>query len=140
MKIEYINSYVIKTMFVIISLAMVFSCKIPKDRDSIYNNNVLFVESVVEDLGVIDASKQDSASFNFKIRNVSIENIELTKIEPSCSCVSIDSVQRILIPGQETIVRGKIGLKGSVGNFSKPIFINYGNEGILLLRIRGVVR
>lgn len=140
MKIEYKISYVITTMLVIISLALVFSCKIPKDRDSTYNNNALFVESVVEDLGVIDASKQDSASFNFKIRNISIENIELTKIEPSCSCVSIDSVQRILIPGQETIIHGKIGLKGSIGNFSKPIFINYGNEDLLLLRIRGVVR
>lgn len=91
------------------------------------------------DFGSVSKSKKDSVIFEFELRNKGKEPVVIDEIDLSCSCLSISSRPDTLQPGTSATIRGAAGIKESKGKFSKPIFVNYNNEEVLLLRIVGNV-
>ena len=100
------------------------------------STGILRPQSRYFDFGKVSISQKDSVDFIFSLKNFSKENIVLGKVEPSCSCISITNIPDTILPNATVPIKGRIGIKQSVGKFNKPIFVNYQDE-VLLLRIVG---
>lgn len=119
------------------------SCSSSQDKQSNEENMVekenVIIENNRYNIGEIAFESADSLDFHFNIKNKTDKAIPLGDIDVSCGCVSVKKEYQE-IPANETLtLKGKIGLKGLSGKIDKTIFVNYGNNEVLLLHVVGEI-
>ena len=101
------------------------------------NKNGIYINNNRYDFGEIAFESVDSLDFSFNLKNISSKNITIGNIDVSCGCISISKRENIIKAGHSTDLKGKFGIKGQKGKIDKTIFVNYGNNDVLILHIIG---
>lgn len=91
------------------------------------------------DFGQVSQSKLDSIDFSFLLLNSGDSDISIHDIDVSCRCVVVEQSFQTIHPYETKSITGKIGIKGQEKRINKSIFVNYANDNVLLLRVKGVV-
>ena len=95
------------------------------------------VDNRIFDFGVVDINDFDSIGFYFNLKNLGPKNVIIHDVEATCPCVRISVKPDTISPGEYSLIGGKIGIKDSRGLQNKAIFVNYDDDKIMLLRIKG---
>lgn len=102
-------------------------------------SEALFAKESRFDIGTVSQSAQRKVPFEFVLENRGKEDVKIHGIDVSCSCVVITSFPQIVRPGKDEEVKGYVDTKKTGGKISKPLFVNYDGDNILLLRVIGEV-
>lgn len=104
------------------------------------NKNGIFIENNRYNFGEIAFESVDSLDFSFVLNNTSNKNISIGDIDVSCGCISISKRENIIKAGHSMDLIGKFGIKGQKGKIDKAIFVNYGNNDVLILHVIGRIK
>lgn len=92
-------------------------------------------------LGVLKKDVSDSIyTFKFEITNMKTDSIHINNVDVSCGCLFINSFPRKIAPGETNKLVGTINISQQRGHLSKAIFVNYDEDGLLILRIIGDIK
>lgn len=100
--------------------------------------NGLYVKSAYYDFGKIDKSKNVRANFEFELANRNRHDITIKDIDVSCDCIIIENIPKVIHKDNKQIIRGYVKIKDFKGKISKPIFVNF-DDNVILLRIIGTI-
>lgn len=130
-----------RTSFIILCVLLgLFSCIQDKRKVPERNVDGLYVETSYFDLGDVSASKQTEKDFTFELKNCKDKDISISKVDVICDCVVIENAPQTISPKQIGVIRGHIDLTKQKGKLSKPIFVNFDKDNVLLLRIVGKIK
>lgn len=91
------------------------------------------------DLGTLEKKKGNNhVPFSFLIRSNVDSIIHITKVDVSCKCLAVDSINAVF-PNQDNVLKGTIDVSHLSGHVNKALYVNCGNGGVLLLRVVGEV-
>lgn len=130
---------IISNLIVAFLMFYMISCTIG-DTKTLSTNGSLKAESRSFKFGEIEKSEDMNKPFYFDIQNKSDTIIEIKKIDVSCGCIKINEYPKIVNPWTSIRLEGYIDLNGLDGFFEKSIYVNYKQDKLLLLRIRGTVK
>lgn len=102
-------------------------------------NEDVIIENTRYNIGEIAFESADSLDFHFNIKNKTDKAIPIGDIDVSCGCVSAKKDFKEIPANKALTLKGKIGLKGLSGKINKTIFVNYGNNEVLLLHVIGEI-
>ena len=91
------------------------------------------------DFGSVSKSQFKTIPFSFTVYNNTDSIIQIVKIDVACRCIVINEHNNALDPLDSIKIGGYIDLKNQRGHFNKCIYVNYGIDELLLLRIKGDV-
>lgn len=97
----------------------------------------LVVRNRYYDIGKIKVSQTDSIDFSFGLENRGKENIEVHNVDVSCNCITVHDIPHNIPSNTTAYIKGKMGVSQNIGTFNKTLFVNYNNDEVLLLRIKG---
>lgn len=132
-----------KIIIVLLSSVLLMASCVPSEYADTDNSEKegLYCKKRVYDLGVVH--KQNGIKempFTFYIYNNSKSVIEIGKIDVECGCTQIHETPKSIAPFSKEEINGSVDISNLYGRISKPIFVNYGNNRILLLRIYGIIK
>lgn len=126
-----------KNVFFALLLAITGCNKTNKSNQAYsYYSDVLTVTPDKYDFGDIEKKGKLVIPFSFKIKSKADSTIYIKKVDVSCHCLSIDTITTIY-PNHENELKGTIDISNLSGHINKTIFVNYGEDEVLLLRIKG---
>lgn len=99
----------------------------------------LYVGQAYFDCGKMKKMEMRSKDFSFELENKSEKEIIIHDVDVSCPCVVIDKAPDKIASGASEKVVGHIDIENQGGKLSKPIFVNFDNGEVMLLRIIGEV-
>lgn len=92
------------------------------------------------DLGTLEKKRDNNhVPFSFLIRSNVDSIVHITKVDVSCKCLAVDSMNAVL-PNQDNVLKGTIDLSHLNGHINKALYVNCGNGDVLLLRVIGEVK
>lgn len=123
-------------------LSLLVSCsKLQQSQESDLNQkHQLYAIESKYDFGEATKDLQSNIPFVFLIKNSSDSIIHISKVESLCGCVTIVSKPDSLNPSHTAKIEGFIDVSQQEGKLLKTIFVNYGNDELLLLHLKGIIR
>lgn len=103
------------------------------------DNAALLVEQPHFNCGKVSKQNRDSIDFKFTLKNISKDSIIIDNVDVTCGCLSVHSAPKMILPGKTEYIKGKIGIRQQIGNVNKTIFVNYNNDEVTILRVKGKV-
>ena len=122
------------------AIAFIGSCTNNQEKSEYLSNrygDALVCESPRYHIGEVSKSKQDNVEFTFKITNNSNKTINVSDVDVTCGCIHITEYKNIITPQNSFTLKGYVDLRKQYGHISKPIFIKYDNDNVLLIRVIG---
>lgn len=122
------------------AIAFIVSCTDPRDKSEHLSKkygDALSCDTPKYYIGEVSKTKQDNVEFIFKITNNSNKTINISDVDVTCGCIHITQYKNIITPQKSFILKGFVDLRKQYGHISKPIFIKYDNDNVLLIRVIG---
>lgn len=104
------------------------------------NLNGLYVVDYRYNFGEVYSIKKDTINFSFTLENKGDTTLIIRHVSPSCNCIKITYQPHLIKSKEKAIVKGYISTKNRIGKFSKPVFVSYNKNEVLLLRIIGNIK
>ena len=99
----------------------------------------LYATKAYFDFGTVNKSQMRQVLFSFPLENKGEKDIHIDGVDVSCGCLVIDKFPEKILSGKEDTLRGHILTENLRGKVSKPIFVNFDNHQVMLLRVLGTV-
>ena len=100
----------------------------------------MYVEQAYFNCGEMNKSQTHIKNFHFVLENKGANVISIHNIDVSCGCVKIDSAPQTILPGKEEMISGHIDITNQSGKLTKPIYVNFDDNQVVLLRIIGRIK
>lgn len=128
----------LKTLSVILFTILIMGCSGTKSDES-RTVDGLYVEKAYIDCGLMKKSEKEEIKFVFHLKNIGKHSIRIHKVDVSCPCVHIEEIPKEIKAKEIKEIKGKVNIKNQYGKISKPIFVNFNTDQVMLLRIIGRV-
>lgn len=124
----------------IFAIAFIVSCTNSREKSESFSKkygDALVCDNPRYNIGEVSKSKQDNAKFIFKITNNSNKTINISDVDVTCGCIYVAEYKNVITPQNSFVLKGFIDLRKQYGHISKPIFVKYNNDNVLLIRVVG---
>lgn len=122
---------------VFLQMVLLMSCS-GNEHTGKYDFNGIYVENTCFDCGDIKKSAiNNKKMFTFQIKNNNKNDIIIHDVDVSCDCVVIEDTPKLVKAESVCTVKGYLNLTNQKGKLSKLIFVNLGNDEVILLKIIG---
>lgn len=120
-------------------LLILCSCSNTPQKNNVTNatDEALIAVENKYDLGEINKKEHQFVDFAFEIENISDSTIKISKTELSCGCLSLTDTLSVIKPHSKAKFHGKVNTTEQRGYLNKSIFVNYGKNKVMLLRVKG---
>lgn len=103
-----------------------------------HNNSISSLQKKFS-FGTVSKKERDTVNYHFTIENTSDSELTIDKIDISCGCIHVIAFPKQIRAHERGDISGFVDLSKQLGHLSKSLFVNYGNDKVLLLRIVGDV-
>ncbi len=130
----------LRYLILLYCIVCLLGCNNPQNlrpvETEVYESDSLLEASPAHlNLGVVSRECKE-LPFCFSLKNKSNKAVAINKVDVTCGCVVIDSYPEILFARKSDFLRGRLRIANQHGYISKPIFVCFNKEGLLMLRVQ----
>lgn len=136
-----------KGFITVATIFLLSACLSNQKNSATRNNKDMIIDSIDFmnspyhfNIGTFSKKDQSTVDYELILTNKSSHSIIINSVDVNCGCVNINEYPELIKSGDKGSLKGFIDIQHQNGHISKPLFISYNNNNLLLVRLIGTIK